>query len=91
MKWLHDNNPIYGDIVIDPVWVNDLPEDDIPDELLVVIQQENDDDIATRERESYLVNEEEAVTVMNDVNVNDGINEGWFRFGPLFFCSLRVF
>ena len=79
LKWLHENNPIYGDIVIDPVQVNDLPEDDIPDELLAVIQRENDDDVASREHESYLVNEEEAV--------NDGMNDGWFCFVPLFdFC-----
>ena len=37
LKWLHNNNPIYGDIVINPIQVNDLPEDDIPDELLAVI------------------------------------------------------
>ena len=90
LKWLHNNNSIYGDIVINPIQVNDFPEDDIPDELLVVIQPENDDNIATRECESYLVNEEEAVTIMNDVNVSNGINEGWLCFGPPFFCSLNA-
>ena len=33
-----------------------MPEDDVPDELLSVVQQEDDDEIAQQERESYLVN-----------------------------------
>ena len=37
LKWLHDNNPIYGDIVIDHTRLNDLLVDDVPDELLAVI------------------------------------------------------
>ena len=78
MKWLHDNNPIYGDIVIDHTRLNDLPVDDVPDELLAVIRQENDDDVAVRERESYLVNEEVGEYSQKDEEMNEILNEGLF-------------
>lgn len=55
LVWLKNHNPIYGDIKIDENRLKELPEDDIPDELLTVIRQERDDEIAEKERESYLL------------------------------------
>ena len=71
MKWLHDNNPVYGDIIIDSRRLNNLPDDDVPDELLAVIRREDDDDVAARERESYLVNENDRVSDLKDEEMND--------------------
>ena len=56
LVWLRNHNPIYADIMIDGDRLQELPTDDVPDELLSVVQQEKDDEIAERERESYLVN-----------------------------------
>ena len=55
LVWLKNHNPIYGDIKIDENRLKELPEDNIPDELLTVIRQERDDEIAEKERESYLL------------------------------------
>ena len=71
MKWLHDNNPVYSNIIIDSTRLNNLPDDDVPDELLAVIQREDDDDVAARERESYLVNEKDSVSGLKDEEMND--------------------
>jgi hypothetical protein len=57
--WLKKNNPIYSDIRIDERRLAELPNDDVPDELLAIIRQEEDDDLAEREQESYLKGEVE--------------------------------
>ena len=41
--------------------MKELPEDDVPEELLTVIRQENDDELAEKERESYLLADDERV------------------------------
>jgi hypothetical protein len=62
LLWLRHHNPIYGDIFIDKERLDDLPEDDIPEELLAVVRQIEDDEVAEKERESYVIAE-----VVNDV------------------------
>lgn len=71
LVWLRRNNPIYKDIVIDTSRLDELPEDDIPDELWAIIRQEEDDEIVEKERESYLERDTE--------ELSDGNDEGeWF-------------
>jgi hypothetical protein len=57
LLWLHQNNSVYADIQIDRSRLEDLPEDDVPDELISVVRQEEDTDSAEKERESYLCEE----------------------------------
>ncbi|KAG9310598.1 hypothetical protein JVU11DRAFT_9161 [Chiua virens] len=52
--WLQINNPFYNNIRISGERVNALPEDDVPEELLAIIRQEGDANIAVRESESYV-------------------------------------
>lgn len=54
LVWLQKNNPIYADIHIDGGRLKELPENDVPEELLMVVQQEDDDEVAEKERESYV-------------------------------------
>ena len=61
LAWLRVHNPIYGDIEIDEDRLKELPEDDVPEELLTVIRRENDDELAEKERESYLLADDERV------------------------------
>ena len=58
LLWLKNNNSIYADIKIDQCRLSELPEDDIPDELLAVIHQEEDETLADKERESYIVEDD---------------------------------
>ena len=58
LLWLKNNNSIYADIKIDQCRLSELPEDDIPDELLAVIRQEEDETLADKERESYIVEDD---------------------------------
>lgn len=57
LLWLRSHNPIYGDIEIDNVRLEELPEDDVPQELLSVVRQEEDEEMAEKERESYVAAE----------------------------------
>ena len=54
LVWLRDHNPIYGDIYIDHVRLEELREDDVPHELLSVIRQEENDVLADMEQETYV-------------------------------------
>lgn len=83
LKWLHENNPIYADIVIDPVRLKDLPDDDVPEELMSVMRREDDDEVARRECESYVPNEDEMGAMSNE---DGSFDEGSFF---LFFFFLR--
>ena len=67
--WLRGHNPIYGDIEIDSGRLNVLPVDDIPQELLTVVRQETDDELAEKERASYVFEDQGKRDV--DVEVND--------------------
>lgn len=52
--WLRNNNPIYADIQIDMKRLQELPDDDVPEEVLSIVRHEDDDEIIEKERESYL-------------------------------------
>jgi hypothetical protein len=52
--WLKRHNPIYADVVIDESRLQELPENDVPDELLAIVRHEENDEVAEKERESYL-------------------------------------
>jgi hypothetical protein len=54
LLWLHKHNSVYADIQIDGSRLEDLPEDDIPEELLSVVRQEVNDESLEKERGSYL-------------------------------------
>jgi hypothetical protein len=70
LKWLQTNNPIYCNIFIDPTWLHDLPQNDVPQQLLVIVQQKENNEVAMRECELYVVNEEETALMRED-NVKD--------------------
>ncbi|KAH7926341.1 hypothetical protein BV22DRAFT_1009279 [Leucogyrophana mollusca] len=53
--WLKRYNPIFADINISLGRLNDLPEDDIPEEITSVMRHEKDGDVARREGEGYVV------------------------------------
>ena len=71
LVWLQRHNPIYADIKIDRSRLRELPEDDVPDELLSVIRQEKDDELVEKEKESYLLTVDERV----DDDENDETRE----------------
>ena len=79
LLWLKNNNPIYADINIDQCRLAELPEDDVPEELLAVVRQEEDEDLADKERESYLVEDDVENDVENEVMVNDSDASGVFK------------
>lgn len=54
LSWLQNHNPIYADIQIDNNRLEQLPEDDMPEELLTVVRHEMDDEVAESERASYV-------------------------------------
>ena len=69
LVWLKHHNPVYGDICIDDGRLKELPEDDVPEELLMVVRQEYDDEVAVNERESYLTTE----LSCEDVEIENGM------------------
>lgn len=66
LVWLRSHNPIYGDIDIDGNRLGELPEDDIPEELLGIIRHEKDESSVERERESYLCADGDDGEIEND-------------------------
>ena len=59
LKWLKANNPkYYGDIVISQSQLDQLPEDDVPDEVLGVIRQSNDQGLVDQESSGYVRTDE---------------------------------
>lgn len=54
LMWLRRNNPIYADINVDRHRLDDLPEDDVPEELILVMREGDDEELLEKERESYL-------------------------------------
>ena len=69
LVWLKHHNPVYGDICIDDGRLKELPEDDVPEELLMVVRQEYDDEVAVNKRESYLTTE----LSCEDVEIENGM------------------
>ena len=86
LMWLKAHNPIYADICVDEERLNELPDDDIPQELLSIIRQEEDDEIVKREKESYVTENDE---YENHGNEDDGQSVLLFYLlkfiNPLFF------
>jgi hypothetical protein len=54
LMWLHQNNLIFADIIIAKTWLDKLPEDDIPEELLSVIREGEDEDLLVTEQDLCL-------------------------------------
>lgn len=54
LDWLKRNNSMYQDIHVEEHRLRMLPEDGIPDEILSVIRQEADGDVAMSEEEGYV-------------------------------------
>ncbi|EMD31208.1 hypothetical protein CERSUDRAFT_78293 [Gelatoporia subvermispora B] len=72
LRWLQENNQrYYGNIEIDPERVKNLPEDDIPVEILQVIRQTEDTGIAVKESEGYVPSDGDAST--NDGSKHDDV------------------
>jgi hypothetical protein len=59
LHWLKDNNPYYSEIQIDDNRLADLPEDDVPHELLSVVREERDEINIARENDNYIPEENE--------------------------------
>lgn len=83
LRWLKDHNPkYYGAIEINPVRIQQLPEDDVPTELLGVVRQSTDIGIIDQESDSYVpVNDGEQNLHLIDARVVlslllDGSNSG---------------
>ena len=66
LVWLKKNNPIYEDIVIDDTRLDELPVDDIPEALLAIVRQEEDDEIVDKERETYVESDMDTHIVQNE-------------------------
>jgi hypothetical protein len=81
LSWLQEHNPIYADIQIDGIRLQELPEDDVPQELLTIVRREEDDELAERERESYvdvdMVNDDDRSD--DDMRGVDESNDGKFN------------
>ena len=57
LHWLKYNNPkYYGNIVIDRSCIQSLPDDDVPDEILGIMQQNTDEGLVEQESASYMPN-----------------------------------
>jgi hypothetical protein len=80
LVWLKINNPIYNNIQIDTNQLSDLLEDGVLEALLMIVCQEEYDEIAEEEWESYLADEE-----VEDVSMNgrDKDGEEWYLIHEL--------
>ena len=55
LRWLKANNAkYYGDIEIDPSRIQQLPEDDVPLEVLGVVRQSSDTGLVDQENDGYV-------------------------------------
>lgn len=54
LTWLQGNNPLYADIHVDRRRLEELPDDDVPNELLSVVRVGDDEELVEKEWESYL-------------------------------------
>ena len=55
LQWLKHNNPkYYGDIEISEERLNELPEDDVPEEINAIIRQTEDEGILEEEDDGYV-------------------------------------
>jgi len=59
LGWLKLNNPkYYGDTVISQHQLDQLPEDDVPDEILGIIRQSSDTGLIDQESQGYVRTDE---------------------------------
>ena len=59
LKWLKTNNPkYYGDVIINQQQLDQLPEDDVPDEILGLIRQSDDMGLVDQESSGYVRTDE---------------------------------
>ena len=54
MKWLKDNNPLYEDIEVSEERLSELPDDGIPEELVMIVKHTTDVMALERERGGYV-------------------------------------
>jgi hypothetical protein len=72
--WLHENNPIYNNINVDRDWLEDLPEDNVPTELLSIMREGDKKDLLEREQGSYVnldVNSEHTKVTNEDTGLEN--------------------
>jgi hypothetical protein len=61
--WLKENNPkYYGDIEISDARIVDLPDDDVPEEILGIVHQLDDTGIVDQESDGYIPMDKEETT-----------------------------
>ena len=59
LQWLKQNNPkYYGDIEISEERLNELPEDDVPEEINAIVRQTEDTGILEEETDGYVPRDE---------------------------------
>lgn len=70
LTWLKENNmAYYGDVEISAERIRQLPEDDIPDEILHGVRQCTDSGVVDQESEGYVpLDEEEDVDTESDLH-----------------------
>jgi hypothetical protein len=61
LRWLKEHNPYYSDITIDDSCLESLPEDDVPEEILHVVRQEQDELNIARENDTYIPEDTEDI------------------------------
>jgi hypothetical protein len=54
LRWLKENNPYYNNILIDDSRLATLPEDGVPEEILHLVRQEQDELNIARENDTYV-------------------------------------
>lgn len=58
LEWLKENNPLYANITISSSRLAQLPEDDVPFELLAISKQSTDVDTLYAEQDGYVPSQE---------------------------------
>ncbi|KIL55393.1 hypothetical protein M378DRAFT_188670 [Amanita muscaria Koide BX008] len=54
LRWLITNNPLYQKFTLDQERLAELPEDDVPIEILAIVRQEPDSSVLAEEADSYV-------------------------------------
>ena len=70
LLWLKENNPkYYGDIEISASRIDNLPEDNVPEEITSIIQQSDDIGIIEQESEGYVLLDDNESQSFNQCNL----------------------
>jgi hypothetical protein len=82
LAWLKANNPrYYGNVEIDEGRLAQLPEDEVPDEILSIVRQSTDEGMVDQESDGYIPQEDELVVDEGSEGAGssgDGLLEGVF-------------